>query len=180
MPGFQVDGINWSAKLGDTEAKANADFIYNYTWEINTLFEVDTPNTALVYAKDVSLPTITFEKEQYIGSSLQYKFASAAIYDDIRITFYDTKGLTVYLRKWRATVYSNFTGLRPADEYKKMSEIKCYYPKGGKLAQTHTLYGSWPSVIKYGDLTYTSSDVKFVDVTVTYDWAVSTEADDKE
>ena len=36
MPGFQVDGINWSAKLGDTEAKANADFIYNYTWEIKS------------------------------------------------------------------------------------------------------------------------------------------------
>jgi len=183
MPGFQVDSA-WSARLGTTEAKANADFIYNYTWEIATLFEQNAPDTALVYVKDISLPTITFEKEQYTGSSLQYKFASAAIYDDIRITFYDTKGLLNKLRGWRKQVYSSTYGLRPADEYKKKSEINCYYPKTGEygssvLAQTHTLYGSWPSVIKHGDLTYTSSDIKFVDVTVTYDWAESIDPGEK-
>jgi len=34
------------------------------------------------------------------------------------------------------------------------------------------LVGSWPSVIRHGDLTYTSSDVKIVEVTLTYDFAV--------
>lgn len=173
MAGFNVNG-SIHEPLGKNEAQSQAQFIYNYTWDINSLFEKNAAGSALVYAKDISLPTVTFEKEQYTGSSLQYKFASAAVYDDVRITFYDTTGLLGLLRGWRKQVYSSSAGLRPADEYKKKSIINCYYPDG-MMAQKHELHGSWPSVIKYGDLTYTSSDIKFVDVTVTYDWAESTE-----
>ena len=37
--------------------------------------------------------------------------------------------------------------------------------------QEYRLINSWPSVIKYGELTYTTSDIKKVEVTLTYDWA---------
>ncbi len=41
------------------------------------------------------------------------------------------------------------------------------------VSYAYDLVGSWPSVIRHGDLTYTSSDVKIVEVTLTYDFAVA-------
>ena len=38
------------------------------------------------------------------------------------------------------------------------------------------LYNSWPSQIRSGELTYTNSDIKIVEVTVAYDWASGSQA----
>ena len=169
MAGFNVAGTNFQG-IGDNEAQSLATFVPSFTWEVSTLFEENAAkSTAIVYAKDASLPSITFEKEEYTGASLKYKFASGAVYDDIRLTFYDTNGILPYLIKWRKSVWEE-SGLKTASNYKKESVIKVYDPTG-ELQQTFKLIGSWPSVIKHGDLTYTSSDFKFVDVTITYDWA---------
>jgi hypothetical protein len=170
MAGFNVIETNFKG-IGDNKALDSAIFVPSFTWEVSSLFEdIAAKSTAIVYAKDVSLPSVTFEKEEYTGSSLKYKFASGVIYDDIRVTFYDTTGILPYLIKWRKSVWEEGGGLKTASEYKKESVIKVY-DQTGELQQTFTLTGSWPSVIKHGDLTYTSSDFKFVDVTITYDWA---------
>jgi len=169
MAGFNVVGTKFNG-FGDNEALSLATFIPTFTWEVATLFEENAAKgTALVYAKDVSLPSITFEKEEYTGASLKYKFASGAVYDDIRLTFYDTDYLLPYLIRWRKSVWEE-TGLKTASNYKKESVIKVY-DQTGQIQQTFKLIGSWLSVIKHGDLTYTSSDLKFVDLTITYDWA---------
>ena len=169
MAGFNVTGTSFQG-IGDNQALSTATFVPNFTWEVSTLFEDNAAkSTAIVYAKDVSLPSITFEKEEYTGASLKYKFASGAVYDDIRVTFYDTTGILPYLIKWRKSVWEE-SGLKTASNYKKESVIKVY-SQTGELQQTFKLIGSWPSVIKHGDLTYTSSDLKYVDLTITYDWA---------
>lgn len=169
MPGFNVENVvNYT--IGQTVAKSSTQFIYNYTWEVHKLFDTSAANTPIVYVKDVSLPSVTLGKEDVKGASLNYKFASEATYDDVRLTFYDTVGFLELLRKWRKSIWDQSTGLRTAYEYKKQSDIKVYTPDG-ELTEIYVLNGSWPSTIKYGDLTYTSSDVKFVDLTVSYDWA---------
>jgi len=174
MAGFNVAGTNFYG-YGENEASSLATFIPTFTWEVATLFEENAARgTALVYAKDVSLPSITFEKEEYTGASLKYKFASGAVYDDIRLTFYDTEGILPYLIKWRKSVWEE-TGLKTASNYKKESVITVYNQTGDPQ-QTFKLIGSWLSVIKHGDLTYTSSDFKFVDLTITYDWAEEIDA----
>lgn len=169
MPGFYANV--YDIPIGDYLANTNVKFVYNYTWQVNALFEeVPTSSSPLIYLKDASLPSVTIQKEQVTGASLEYKFASSAVYDDVRVTFYDTKGLLEKIRAWRARIWSENNGLRPSNEYKKVSKIACYYPQGD-FAEGYTLVGSWPSTIKFGDLTYTSSDVKFIDLTITYDWA---------
>ena len=64
MAGFNVVGTDFKG-IGENEAQSLALFVPSFTWEVSTLFEENAAkNTALVYAKDVSLPSITFEKEE--------------------------------------------------------------------------------------------------------------------
>jgi hypothetical protein len=177
MAGFNVNG------LGGTRSSSNIKPIYNYTWEIDSLFE-DPQMTSALLAKDATLPTFTISKDTVDGSSLVYKYAGMVTWEDVRITFYDvvlagdspgastgTKASKI-LKDWRERVWAHTTGLKAPTEYKKDSKIITYTSDWVK-STTWTLRGSWPSIVKEGDLTYTSTDIKVIEVTISYDWAES-------
>lgn len=172
MPGFVVNSIG-----GHEQAPSGRlEYYYNYFWEIIQIGwggngpEAPRSDNPIIALKDATLPTFTVNKESYQGSSLEYKFAKSVTWDDIRVTWYDTKGLLQKIRQWRETVWTTQCGLGQAKDYKQNSIIRNYLPTNqGKI--TWILYNSWPSVIRVGDLTYTTSDVKTVEVTITYDWA---------
>ena len=120
------------------------------------------------------------------GSSLVYKYAGMVTWEDIRITFYDTAAggyiptsgvpgsaqikTSTVLKNWRENVWSSKTGLQSPSDYKKWSTISIY-TLDWSIRSIWTLHGSWPSVVKEGDLTYTSTDIKVIEVTISYDWA---------
>ena len=164
MPGFRVQGI------GDEEAPADdIKAYYTYTWTLPNIFQSGR-KPPLIYLKDMTLPTFSVEQEKVRGASLIYKYASNVIWEDVKVTWYDTKGLLDIVLGWRKSVWAEEKGIQSATAYKLNSSLMSELPDGkdGKFWQ---LYGSWPSTIRYGDLTYTQSEVKVVDVTVTYDWA---------
>lgn len=180
MPGFyiptaaQIDSTHTPLAEGGNQflryTSSSTKFLYNYFWEVPVIFDKSTANIdSLICLKDVTLPSITFEKETYTAASLQYKYASGVVYDDISMTFYDTKDLLSYIIEWRSNIWTQASGLKTASEYKKNSNIYVYTPDGD-LCQNFKIYGSWPSSIKYGSLTYTTSDLKYVDLSITYDW----------
>lgn len=174
MPGFSIPqlGDRHITNFGNTAAITTEKFIYNYSWDISQLFEVAQNVQPTIYLKDASLPSITIEKETAKGAVLEYKYASKVGFDDIRLTFYDTYKLLPILQEWLNMVYSYEGGIRPASYYKKYSEIIVYDPNGVPT-QSYGLHGSWLSGLKFGDLTYTGSDVKIVEATLTYDFIVT-------
>jgi hypothetical protein len=181
MPGFNVNGV------GDGRSASNLKPVYNYTWEIDSLFE-DPGNTMALLAKDATMPTFSISKDTVDGSSLVYKYAGMVTWEDVRVTFYDvvlasdSPGATTntkaskILKDWRERVWAHTTGLKAPTEYKKDSKITTYTLDWIKNV-TWTLRGSWPSIVKEGDLTYTSTDIKVIEVTISYDWAESDESD---
>lgn len=179
MPGFAVSGgINgpFGGQGQEWAGSSTREFIYTYTWQIMNLMDrnvnISGPESALIYAKEMTLPTFSVGIENHQGASLEYKFAKSVSWDDIKITFYDSVGMINILRSWRQQVWTADQGLLQADEYKKESEIDVLTPSWiPETATTWRLFGSWPSTIRHGDLTYTSSDVKIVEITVTYDFA---------
>lgn len=160
------------------------EYYYNYFWEIENLFagppdelpaDWTNPTSPLIGVKDTSLPTFTVNKETYNGASLEYKFAKGVTWEDIKIVWYDSIGLLKVMKDWRGNVWSPECGLAEANHYKRRSTLNYFLPTG-KMVNNWTLHNSWPSQIRHGDLTYTSSDVKIIEVTVTYDWAVESPA----
>ena len=91
-------------------------------------------------------------------------------WDDVKVTWYDTYLMLDTLKKWRESVWTPEKGLMPATDYKTGSILSTNLPDGTATNEWN-LVNSWPSTIRYGDLTYTNSDIKIVDVTIAYDWA---------
>ena len=171
MPGFFVRTI------GDPSAPAdNIETYYSFTWEIPIIFGKATDRTCLIYLRDASLPSFSVGQERVKGASLNYKYASDVTWEDIKVTWYDTKGMLAVVTAWRESVWTVDGGLQPPDSYKKETVIYSSLPDGTAI-NSWRLVGSWPSTIRHGDLTYTQSEVKVVDVTITYDWAIESSPD---
>ena len=168
MPGFQVNNIG-GVSGGSRGPEATREYLYSYTWEIlEVVGKFD--NLVVTSVRDVTLPTFSVSVENHQGASLEYKYAKSVSYEDIKISFYDTDGLLPTFKEWRESVWTSADGLKTADEYKKNTRINSF-DSTWNLQQSFYLHGSWPSLIRYGDLTYTKSDVKIVEITITYDWA---------
>jgi len=105
-----------------------------------------------------------------MGASLEYKFAKSVNWDDVKITWYDTAGMLATVKQWRETIWDQEYGIAAVDTYKQESILRTHLPDYTAINEW-VLMNSWPSQIKHGDLTYTSSDIKIVEVTLTYDWA---------
>jgi hypothetical protein len=173
MPGFRVNGDFGGAEknAGTAGPPSTREYFYSYTWQVLELLG-DFEYLMITTIKDATLPTFTVNQENQQGASLDYKFAKSVTYDDVKISFYDTVGLLDKLKTWRRSVWTSQDGIKTASEYKKRSRINVYTPEWKiNKQQSFVLYGSWPSVIRHGQLTYTNSDVKIVEVTITYDWA---------
>lgn len=164
MPGFQVQG------LGDPAVSSRVEYYYSYTWSVPHIIGKDGTSLPLIMLKDATTPTFTANKENYIASSLEYKYAKSVTWEDIKLTWYDTVGLINVLKDWRRSVWTPEGGLKPASEYKRDTILECLLPTNNSPFGWKLL-GSWPSQIRSGELTYTNSEVKLVEVTVTYDWA---------
>ena len=168
MPGFNVGG------LGVGPAAAVQPFC-SYTWQIQNLFGTQILDTTpLIYLKECTLPTFSAKKEEVLGGSLAYKYADGVTWEDVRVTFYDVplngQTLAGYLRNWRTKVWSAAAGIGAPDDYKADSKIDVYN-SDSTITKTWTLFGSWPQIIRDGELTYTNSDIKIVEVVICYDWA---------
>jgi hypothetical protein len=170
MPGF---------KVYQTEVNGAAvpeGVLLKHQWLIKKLgpILVDSMSPAR-YARGITLPKISFDEEAVDGGAIRYKFARFVGWDDVRIEFYDTEGLTAKLDAWRAQVGTADAGIGFASDYKKQSTILLIDGDGNPVV-TVDLMNSWPKQIAYGDLTYTDSDAKIVEVTLSYDYAVTKDA----
>jgi hypothetical protein len=179
MPGFQIGtAVNQNDRHRPLGLKALSEtvYLYQYFWEVNEIFG-ETKEQARVGIRDVNLPDISFEIETAKGANIDYKFASRVKFSDLSFTFYDTLDLCSYLVDWRNLIWNYTDGIKLATNYKKTTKISVHHPfetneDSNIVVQEYLFEGSWPSSIKYGKLTYTASDCKFVDVTITYDGMV--------
>lgn len=185
MPGFRIAGLGGTPDF-PVVSGIGTEYYYKYSWVIESLFvNQDRPARISaadpeIHLKDATLPTFTVNKETVMGGSLEYKFAKSVSYDDVKVTWYDTVGMLDVMREWRDLVWNPQDGLSAGRQYKHRSTITHFLPHtstSGALASNgtrqHILINSWPSIIRHGELTYTDSDVKLVEVTITYDWAES-------
>lgn len=173
MPGFCLV----SPQAADAKPRTT------YAWELTQLFgETSSSKKALIPLKDCSTPTISMAKEEVPGSSLVYKYASQANWEDVKLTFYDIpqggNRLVDLMRQWRQRVWSAAKGIGQAHVsgsdtagYKQDSFIQIRDLEFSNDYYTWQLFGSWPGVIADGELSYTTSDIKIVSITVVYDWA---------
>lgn len=175
MPGFIIGDSKERAATGGVKLNTTSSEYYtNFFWDVSRVINIDVLNKpesgALLALKDCKLPSFTVEEERYLGSSLEYKFAKKVTYEDVSMTWYDNTGLLPIMIKWMNSVLTVDRRLALASQYKYNTEIIVYTPPLSS-SQKYKLHQSWPKSIKFGDLSYTSSDIKYVEATISYDFA---------
>lgn len=169
MPGFAVRNVGVGPPMAERPKT-------KFSWHLNQVFgdyvviRGQRALTPIVYAKDCTLPTMFFKQGSVKGASLDYKYAQAAGFDDVRIVWYDTIGLRDIIKGWTDRIWNEETGIQPAATYKKITQIKHYDYKDEKY-DLWVLHNSWPSRVAAGQLSYVDNEINLVETVVTYDWA---------
>jgi hypothetical protein len=164
MPGFKIAGYG-----GD--AVSTLETLRPHRWRIIQLGPI-TSQDYLLTAKELTLPQWKAEQLTVLGAVLTYKYAKNVKWDDISVMFYDTKGLAAEIEKWRSLVNTDDNGIlvHGSGGYKKECEFEELDGKGDAVRNIK-LFGSWPNTINYGKLSYQNSELKSIDLSITYDYA---------
>ena len=173
MPGFRIAGPGQT--VVDGTPRNTAEFHRNHRWRIDSIgipASINATNTlGGFYAKSVQLPSLVFEEEKVkTGSSIDYKIAKKAGWQDFTIKFYDVYGLYEVFEQWQAAIWTQEDGIKPPSDYKGQPIISLT-GAGGESLQTYTAYGAYPKSITHGDLSYDNSNVKLLSVIYSYDYA---------
>lgn len=172
MPGFN---INSNTQQGP-EASIFIESQRNHRWRIISLGADGATGgvigrDALVYAKSLQLPEFNVEEEIVPGSAIKYKFAKFVNWGDVVVSFYDVSGVYAGLIKWQNLVYTDTAGIGIADNYKKQSRFQQTNGAGQDSGPLYRLIGSWPKIISHSTLSYEDSELKLINLTLSYDWA---------
>ena len=170
MPGFQIGQGTGPSNTVET--------LRQHRWLIQTLGPIaigpDAGGTPPLLAESLQLPNVIIEEQTIQAALIKYKFAKSVSWEDASVTFYDTDNLLSKLLDWRNLVYTNVAGIKEhggANGYKKDSIFKLL-DGIGKEKVTLTLRHSWPKSISHGPLSYGSTDIKLITVTLSYDFAI--------
>lgn len=177
MPGFIVGETKAGAAKINLSA-TTSEYYTNFFWDVDTILNERLSNQAgkapLLALRDCKLPVFNVEEEKVMGSSIDYKFAKKVSWEPVSMSWYDNVGLLPFMRSWLQSIYTFDGGIAVASDYKKLTRIIAY-TQDAKKSQKHSLYQSWPTSIKFSDLSYTTSDIKSVEVTISYDYATMEE-----
>ena len=175
MPGFNIGG-NAQREPSNVEK----DPFRVHRWRIVNLGVGGTggssgsifrPPTLALYAKSLTLPSFNVEEEVVIGASVKYKFAKLASFEDVVITFYDTIGIYDGILDWQQDVWDKTNGVRMAERYKRNAQFCLTDGQGRDTGTVFLLIGCWPKQVSHSALTYDSSELKLINLTLSYDWA---------
>ena len=166
MPGFNI-----GAGAGGSEPSNTTELNRNHRWRIISLGENTIPRQSLIFAKSLQLPGFTIEEETVQGAAIRYKFAKIVSWEDVTITFYDNVGLVDNLLKWQNLVYDSGAGIKLANDYKKSSSFELTDGNGATAGPTYFLINSWPKSLSHSQLSYEDSEIKLINLTLSYDWA---------
>jgi hypothetical protein len=180
MPGFIIGESTEAGRgIGFMRLSSpNREYYTNFFWDVTSILDFEIINQKgyehLLALKDCKLPNISIEEEKIMGSFSEYKFAKKVSYDDVSITWYDSTGMITAVNYWMSLMFNNTSGIGFADDYKRSTKIRSY-TSDGSMGQTYELVQSWPKTVKFSDLSYTSSDIKTVEVSLSYDYSIVTQ-----
>lgn len=127
-------------------------------------------DSLFIFAKTLTLPEAAFEEETGPGASVDYKFPSKATYSDVELSFYDLHGLYAKLDEARKRIWTPETGLMAANNFMAESIFE-QYDGQNKKTNSFKLINSYIKKLSHSQLTYDSSELKLVNVTLAYSWA---------
>lgn len=147
----------------------------SYRWDISELASINLQRKSRdgqILLKSCELPNYTSKDEVIESPSIDYTVSNRIQWNDINIEFYDLTETTSTLITYMQDTWSHLgiSTVQLPDTYKFRSTIRQLMPNG-LLSRSWVLVNSWVKGMKFSQLTYETSDVTSVALTISYDWA---------
>ena len=169
----------WST--GQTEPKRN----FRFQVQITGLADQGAPSDIIWWAKSVTTPSFEVSSTEHDYLDNKYYFPGRVTWNDVTLTMVDPISVDAVKLTNKLLVSSGYTVKTSQTDIKTMSKkqaidtaikdikIMIYDAAhtGGAPIETWTLNNAFITTAKYGDLDYSSDDLRTVEITVKYDWA---------
>jgi hypothetical protein len=176
MAGFKINNLGGPMVTNPQDSKA--DWLRDHRFRLVQFLGIDTANnTDILAVKDVDMPEKQIEVLSIQTPGTVYKFAKSAKYSGLKIVFYGTGNLLRTLHKLQEEPHSLAKGLgnfgndsivgRPTG-YMKEIQIDIYENPQSTEGYSYIFKNAFISKINQGRLSYTSSDIKSIDVEIEY------------
>lgn len=169
MPGFNVIKDN-SFSLDAKNVEIPRNPIYTYTWDIDSFLGINVYGKPILYLKECSFPSYSFDVETVDTGHAKYHFPSSITWDDVKIVFYGTKDLIRKLEEYKNKLWNDKNGVRPINDFVDTTVIRVF-TYDNKEAMKYTLNNAWIKSLSYSNLTYENSDILNVSAVISYSWA---------
>lgn len=165
MPGFNINSTG-----GDLNPKIpTTDWLRNHRFLITEFFGIAVNNRqGFLAVKDISLPDKKIKDHTVQTIGTEYKFAQSASYSELKINFYGTKDALVTLNELHDQPHSLANGIGDFNEYSGIVRFVIYSEPDRSEGVEYKYVNAWVSDVTNGQVTYSSSDIKDIGVTISF------------
>ena len=177
----------WSTNFGEDTTLKDPKRKFRFTVEFQGI-QAAQGGAALWYAKTVSKPSFQINAAEHKYLNHTFYYPGAVSWQDVSLTLVDPVEPDMSATLSDIIVQSGYSPPTDANSLGTMSKAKAAGALGtviitqidseGRPLETWTLWNSFISELKYGDLAYGDDELVEMSVTLKYDWArVETEGD---
>jgi len=170
----------WSTNFGQDTALQDPKRKFRFTVEFQGI-QAAQGGAALWYAKTVSKPSFTVNAAEHKYLNHTFFYPGAVTWQDVSLTLVDPVEPDMAATLSDIIVQSGYSPPTDANDLGTMSKAKAAGALGqviitqidsdGNPLETWTLWNSFVTELKYGDLAYGDDELTEMSVTLKYDWA---------
>lgn len=170
----------WSTNFGQDTALKDPKRKFRFTVEFQGI-QAAQGGAALWYAKTVSKPSFTVNSAEHKYLNHTFFYPGAVTWQDVSLTLVDPVEPDMAATLSDIIVQSGYSPPTDANDLGTMSKAKAAAALGqviitqidsdGNPLETWTLWNSFVTELKYGDLAYGDDELTEISVTLKYDWA---------
>jgi len=164
MPGFKI----LPSMSDGREIPSRA--VYTYTWKLNVLGNNEYEETSF-YPKSVTPPSFSYSTMEFDSGHAVYEIPKSRKWNDIKVVLYDVHNTNKDIHNMVYSGWSRDKGLKPVSGLHVGDSVIEVAYNTGEPAYTWNLFNSWIKAVSSADLTYESSGVNQLTITVGYTWA---------
>lgn len=168
MPGFAVTG-NEKDSLLPFKKDGKFDWLRNHRFAITEFFNMDvSKNMEFLAVKDISLPDKEIRSFDILTPGTTYKFAKSVSYSDLRINFYGSDKFLTDINKLHDGAHNLEDGIGDFDTYIGQVKFRIFTIADRSGYIEYNYFNAWVSNVTHGQVTYGSSDIKDIGVTIKF------------
>jgi len=170
----------WSTNFGEDTTLKDPKRQFRFTVEFQGI-QASQGGAMLWYAKTVSKPSFAIASSEHKYLNHTFYYPGSVTWNDVAVTLVDPVDPDMTATVSDIVVQSGYTPPTDSTSLSTMSKAKAAGALGtiiitqidsdGNPLETWTLWNSFLTEVKYGDLAYGTDDLTEMSLTVKYDWA---------